>query len=128
MLRKKYIIGGVLLLVAVGFLLYTGFREGTIYYYTISELKENAETLADKEIRVAGQVADGSIEWESDSLTVRFTLVEEGESLPVIYHGVAPDNLQEGREAVVGGKYDAGGFFLADNILTKCPSKYAPQE
>ena len=128
MLRKKYIIGAVLLLVAVGFLLYTGFREGTVYYYTISELKEKAELLADKEIRIAGQVADGSIEWEADTFTMRFTLVEEGESLPVIFHGVAPDNLQEGREAVVGGKYDAGGFFLADNILTKCPSKYAPQE
>ena len=128
MLRKKYIIGAVLLLVAVGFLLYTGFREGTVYYYTISELKEKAELLADKEIRIAGQVADGSIEWEADTFTMRFTLLEEGESLPVIFHGVAPDNLQEGREAVVGGKYDAGGFFLADNILTKCPSKYAPKE
>jgi cytochrome c-type biogenesis protein CcmE len=128
MLRKKYVIGGILILAAVSFLLYTGFREGTVYYYTVSELKENAAALMDKEIRVTGQVADGSMEWEPDSLTVRFTLLDENESLPITYRGIAPDNLQEGRDVVVGGKYREDGIFLADNILTKCPSKYEPQE
>ena len=68
------------------------------------------------------------MEWESDTFTMRFTLIEGDESLAVVYHGVVPDSLQEGREAVVGGIYDTDGFFLADTILTKCPSKYAPQE
>ena len=128
MLRKKYVIGGILILVAVSFLLYTGFREGTVYYYTVSELKENTATLKDKEIRVAGQVAEGSMAWDPDSLIVSFTLIDENESLPITYEGIAPDNLQEGRDVVVGGKYHADGIFLADNILTKCPSKYEPQE
>ena len=127
MLQKRFIVGGVLVLAAVGALLYTGFKEGTVYYYTIQELKDGASTLVDEEIRVTGQVVDGSLDWEEDNLTVRFTIADEGETLPVVYDGVAPDNLLEGREVVVNGKYEKSGIFLANSILTKCPSKYEPQ-
>ena len=119
--------GGILILAAVGALLYTGFREGTVYYYTIQELNESASTLADEEIRVTGQVVNGSLDWGEDSLTVRFIIADEGRTLPVVYDGVAPDNLLEGREVVVNGKYEMSGIFLANSILTKCPSKYEPQ-
>ena len=127
MLQKRYIMGGILILAAVGALLYTGFREGTVYYYTIQELNESASTLADEEIRVTGQVVNGSLDWGEDSLTVRFIIADEGRTLPVVYDGVAPDNLLEGREVVVNGKYEMSGIFLANSILTKCPSKYEPQ-
>ena len=127
MLQKRFIVGGVLVLAAVGALLYTGFKEGTVYYYTIQELKDGASTLVDEEIRVTGQVVDGSLNWEEDNLTVRFTITDEGETLPVVYDGVAPDNLLEGREVVVNGTYERSGIFLANSILTKCPSKYEPQ-
>lgn len=128
MVRTRYLVGGALILAAIGFLLYSGLREGSIYYYTITELKEDSASLSGKEIKVTGQVADGSVDWELDPLTLRFTLVDQGESLPVVYHGVVPDTFQAGREVVVCGKYDQDGVFLADDILTKCPSKYVPRE
>ena len=127
-MQKKYYIGGFLIVAALGALLYTGFREGAVYYYTIGELMENSSSLVGKDIRVAGNVADGSIEWDAESLTLTFTMFDEEESLPVVYSGIVPDNFDEGREVVVGGKYDQNGIFSADSILTKCPSKYAPQE
>ncbi|TET13907.1 MAG: cytochrome c maturation protein CcmE [Dehalococcoidia bacterium] len=128
MVRTRYLVGGALILAAIGFLLYSGLREGSIYYYTVTELKEDSASLSGKEIRVAGQVADGSVDWELDTQTLRFTLVDQGESLPVVYHGVVPDTFQAGREVVVCGKYDQDGVFLADDILAKCPSKYVPRE
>lgn len=128
MVRTRYLVGGALILAAIGFLLYSGLREGSIYYYTITELKEDSASLSGKEIKVTGQVADGSVDWELDPLTLRFTLVDQGESLPVVYHGVVPDAFQAGREVVVCGEYDQDGVFLADDILTKCPSKYVPRE
>ncbi|UCG82757.1 MAG: cytochrome c maturation protein CcmE [Dehalococcoidia bacterium] len=127
-MQKKYYIGGLLIVAALASLLYTGFREGAVYYYTIGELMENSSSLMGKDIRVAGNVADTSIEWDAESLTLRFTMFDEEESLPVVYSGIVPDNFDEGREVVVGGKYDQDGIFSADSILTKCPSKYAPQE
>ena len=128
MVRTRYLVGGALILAAIGFLLYSGLREGSIYYYTVAELKEDSASLSGKEIKVAGQVADGSVDWELDTQTLRVTLVDQGESLPVVYHGVVPDAFQAGREVVVCGKYDQDGVFLADSILTKCPSKYVPRE
>lgn len=127
-MQKKFIIGGILIVAALASLLYTGFREGAVYYYTIAELKENSSSLTGKDIRVAGNVADGSIEWEAESLTLRFTMSDEEDSLPVVYKGIIPDNFEGGREVVVYGKYDQDGIFSADSILTKCPSKYVPQE
>lgn len=127
-MQKKFIIGGILIVAALASLLYTGFREGAVYYYTIAELKENSSSLIGKDIRVAGNVAAGSIEWEAESLTLRFTMSDEEDSLPVVYNGIIPDNFEVGREVVVYGKYDRDGIFSADSILTKCPSKYVPQE
>ena len=125
--KRRYLIGGLLVLVALGALLYTGFRQGSVYYYTIEELKTQS-ALADRQIRVAGNVEEGSVEWEAGSLRLTFTLIDGNETLPVSYNGVVADTFQEGREVVVSGKYENDGVFLADSILTKCPSKYAPGE
>ncbi len=128
MLRRRYLIGGVLILIARGALLYTGFRHGSIYYYTIEELKTQSAALSDIQVRVTGDVREGSVDWELESLLLRFILIDGSETLPVSYNGVVPDTFQEGQEVVVGGEYGQDGVFLADSILTKCPSKYAPSE
>jgi cytochrome c-type biogenesis protein CcmE len=126
--KRRYLIGGVLVLVALGALLYTGFRQGSVYYYTIEELKTQSAALADRQIRVAGDVEEGSVNWEAGSLLLTFTLIDGNETLPVSHNGVVADTFQEGREVVVSGKYGNDGVFLADSIITKCPSKYAPGE
>jgi cytochrome c-type biogenesis protein CcmE len=42
----------------------------------------------------------------------------------VVYHGQSPPPLfKVGRSVVVGGTYGAGRL-MANDILTKCPSKY----
>jgi cytochrome c-type biogenesis protein CcmE len=44
--------------------------------------------------------------------------------VPVVYRGQSPPPLfKVGRSVVVGGTYGAGRL-LANDILTKCPSKY----
>jgi len=130
--KRRYLIGGLLVLVALGALLYTGFRQGLVYYYTIEELKTQSAALADRQIRVVGDVGEGSVEWEAGSPMLTFTLTEGNETMPVSYNislnGAVADAFQEGREVVVSGKYGNDGVFLADTILTKCPSKYAPDE
>ena len=46
-------------------------------------------------------------------------------SVPVAYRGSVPDLFKSGREVVVEGKL-SGGTFVADSLVTKCPSKYVP--
>ena len=128
MTRKRYIIGGIIVIAAIAALVYFGFQYGTIYYYTVAELKENVTELIGEEIRVAGKVEENSIDWDGGNFTLTFTLIDEEENLPIVYYDVIPDNFQEGRDVVVDGIYYENGIFIADEILTKCPSKYVPRE
>lgn len=125
--KKRFIFGGIIILIAVGYLSFVGFQSSATYYYTVSELMDQGNSIYEKNVRVNGVVMPGSIVQETDTLTLEFTLAEGGNSLPVIYHGVVPDAFAAGKEVVVAGYLNADGILQADEILTKCPSKYVPQ-
>jgi cytochrome c-type biogenesis protein CcmE len=46
-------------------------------------------------------------------------------TVPVLFRGTVPDLFKSGRDVVVDGRL-TNGVFVADNLVTKCPSKYAP--
>jgi cytochrome c-type biogenesis protein CcmE len=59
---------------------------------------------------------------------LRFDLRDIGAAsttVPVVFHGTVPDLFKTGRHVVVDGQL-RNGVFVADNVVTKCPSKYAP--
>ena len=41
----------------------------------------------------------------------------------VVFNGPKPDQMREGAEAILEGKYD-GEVFQAQSLLLKCPSRY----
>ena len=126
--KKKFLIGGIILFIALGYLGYTGFVSSATYYYEVSEFLEQESTLYDQNVRVNGTVVPGSIDQESQGLVLKFTIkdVEQEGTLSIIYHGAVPDTFKAGNDVVVEGKYTTEGIFEADTILTKCASKYAP--
>lgn len=128
MLRKKrFLIGGIIVVLVIGYLAYDGFMNSATYYYTVGELNELGSSIYGDSVRVNGKVAPGSIEQERAGLILRFTIVEGEESLPVVYRGVVPDAFSIENEVVVDGRLSSSGIFQADNILVKCPSKYVPK-
>ena len=130
MLRKqKFLIGGIILILAAGYLGYTGFMSGATYYYEVDELLAQGSSVNGENVRVNGQVAPGSVEQEAQGRILRFTMVDiEGKgSLPVVYQGVVPDTFQVGGEVVVEGHLASGGIFQAHTLMPKCPSKYVPE-
>lgn len=126
--QKKFLIGGVIIVIAVVFLAYTGFQSSSAYYYTVNEVLEQGSTLYGENLRVNGTVDGDSIVSDIDTLNLSFTLTEGTGSIPVKYRGVTPDNFNGDVEVVVGGVMDSSGVLQADSITTKCPSKYVPQE
>ena len=129
MLRKKrFLIGGIIIFLAVAYLGYTSFQDSATYYYTVSELVEQGSSIYDEHVRVNGQVAPGSVEQEAGGLKLKFSVIEGGESLPVLYQGVVPDTFKIGSEVVVEGYLDSAGIFRASTILTKCPSRYITEK
>ena len=127
--KKKYLIGGLILIAALIFLGYLGFMGGLTYYYEVSELLDEANSITGQTVRVSGNVADDVVK---DGLEMRFTILDMSDSetsLPVIYNGAVPDTFKIGNQVVVEGKYTiAGGIFEAETIIVKCGSKYIPEE
>ena len=127
--KKKFLIGGLIIVLAIAYLAYTGLENSTTYYYTVGELM-GQESIADGEnVKVNGRVVGGSVEQDTEERTLRFTIIDvEGEkSLPVVYQGVVPDTFTPGSEVVLEGYLDSAGVFQANNILAKCASKYVPE-
>ena len=126
--KKKFIIGGILLLAAIVFLGYLSFMGGVTYYYEVGEFLDKADTLNGQTVRISGIVAD---DVERDGLEITFTLTDNtgaDASLTVFYTGAVPDTFGVDKQVVVEGEYSISGVFEADSIITKCGSKYIPEE
>lgn len=125
--KKKFIVGGTILVLALAALLFNAFRGGS-YYYTISEVKTATSAVSQQRVRVMGNVVPGSVNWSAQNFTADFTLSDKDtqESLAVVYTGALPDNFKEGTDVIVEGSYIPGQPFRADKIEGKCASKYAP--
>ncbi|MFC1980106.1 cytochrome c maturation protein CcmE [Chloroflexota bacterium] len=126
--KKRFLFGGIIVFIAIGYLGFMGFQSSATYYYTVSELVEQGSSIYGQNVRVNGLVSPGYVEQEPGGLTLRFTVTEGERSLPVIYHGVVPDTFKVGSEVVVEGHLNSDGVLQSDTILTKCPSKYVPKD
>jgi cytochrome c-type biogenesis protein CcmE len=127
--RKYMRFGAVIavILVALSYLAYTGVQDSKSYYVTIKELNGMGDGAYSKRLRVAGNVAPGSIKRQGTHL--EFNLEEEGKMIPVVYAGseAPPDTFKDNAQALAEGKYGRDGVFHASNIQAKCASKYAPK-
>jgi len=125
--KKKYLIGGLILIAALIFLGYFSFMGGLTYYYEVGELLDEANSITGQTVRASGNVADDVVK---DGLELRFTILDMSDSetsLPVVYSGAVPDTFKVGNQVVVEGKY-TGGVFEAEVIIVKCGSKFIPEE
>jgi cytochrome c-type biogenesis protein CcmE len=127
-MKKRYFVGGGILLAAIIYLFYLSFGSSVSYYVTVSEFTDRSTELYDTNVRVAGKIADSPINWSAEDLELRFTITEGGDTLMVIYHGAKPSSFKVGSNIVVEGKYHSDGIFRASQLIMKCPSKYEPEE
>jgi cytochrome c-type biogenesis protein CcmE len=126
--KKKYLVGGFILIAALIFLGYMSFMGGITYYYEVSELLDEVNSISGQTIRVSGNVTDDIVK---DGLSMQFTILDmndEEVSLPVIYSGAVPDTFKVGNQVVIEGQYKTSGIFEAESIIVKCGSKYIPEE
>jgi cytochrome c-type biogenesis protein CcmE len=117
----------LVIIVALGFLAYTGVQESKSYYVTIKELHSMGDDAYSKRLRVAGNVQPGSI--KRSGTQVHFVLVENDQTLNVVYTGTEapPDTFKDESQALAEGKLGRDGVFQAKQLQAKCASKYAPK-
>lgn len=147
--RKKFIIGGVLILAAVVYLIFSSTQANAEYFMTINELKAKSQSVIGKNLRVSGAVVGDTIQYDPQTLTLTFevahvtgdnneleaqgglaavlhaAVIDPNRSrIKVVYTGPKPDLLKNEAQAIMTGQLGADGIFHADELLLKCPSKY----
>jgi cytochrome c-type biogenesis protein CcmE len=78
-----------------------------------------------RKVQVKGTwVQDRETRFDTETSRFMFYMSDDfGKVQQVVYEGAKPNNFEIADAIVVKGKYHDGTFY-ADDILTKCPSKY----
>jgi cytochrome c-type biogenesis protein CcmE len=147
--RAKFMIGGLLIVTAVVYLIYSSLQTTQQYFLTVEELRDRGAAVMGREVRVSGAVIGDSIQYDAQSLTLQFTIAHtpgeqrevdargglaavlhqavndpDAPRLVVIYNGVKPDLMRDEAQAIMTGKMGEDGVFYAEELLLKCPTKY----
>ena len=112
---------------AVGFLLWKGLGNATVYFKTADEAVVQQRSLAAHRFRVEGVVLTGSVVPEPDG-TLRFTIYgDKGTELHVVHSGGQPTLFKPEVPVVLEGHLKAGATpaeFLSDTIIVKHSESY----
>jgi cytochrome c-type biogenesis protein CcmE len=148
--KTNLVVAGVLIVIAVGYLIWSSTGSSASYFMTIEEVQAMGEEAQERNLTVSGAVRGESIEYDTTKPRVTFTMVHipgdldeieaqgglatilhdavensEAPQLKVVYDGVKPDLLQDEAQAIVRGQITDNGTLHADEVLLKCPSRYA---
>ncbi len=149
MQRNKFILGGLLILAAVVYLIFSSTKASAEYFMTVDELNADGPAAIGKSVRLSGAVIGDTIQYDADTLTLTFEVAHvtgdnneieaQGglaevlyqavndptrQRVKVIYVGVKPDLLRGEAQAIMTGKLGDDGIFYADELLLKCPTRY----
>ncbi len=131
--RLKFVIGGLFIVAALGFLIFNAMQDTTQLYVTVQEYYANPTKFAGKDVRIAGFVLGDSIQFtQVDAATTRleFAVVDDMANPQQTMQIVAmnepmPDLLQHEAQALVEGHIENGVFYANQGgLLLKCPTRY----
>jgi cytochrome c-type biogenesis protein CcmE len=126
-MTPKFAVGGVVIALALAYMIWAGVTQSAVYFVTPSELR--AAPVNGKAYRLGGLVERGTLRWNPGTLDLTFSVSDGKASVPVRHKGAPPDLFGEGRGAVVEGRWTADGYFKATQILAKHSEEYkAPHD
>ena len=124
--RLILVAAALLAVILAALLAMWGLREQASYFFTPADIAAG-KAEENKAMRLGGMVEAGSIQRQSDGVTIRFVVTDGKATTPVIYRGIVPDLFREGSGAVAEGRLQ-NGVFVADTILAKHDERYMPPE
>jgi cytochrome c-type biogenesis protein CcmE len=102
-----------------------------VYSKLVHEVLGSPEQFACRELRVEGDLKQGSIQFREKPCEWRFVIKKEGHELPVRFpQCIVPDTFKDGMGIVVTvqGKLQPDNSFLANQVIPRCPSKYEMEQ
>jgi cytochrome c-type biogenesis protein CcmE len=125
--RIAFIVVGLVGLSIAAYLVASAFRNNLVFFFSPTQVAAK-EAPINRTFRIGGLVQEGTLKRDSDGLTVRFTVTDTAQSIPVVYKGILPDLFKEGRGCVAQGKLSSDGVFQAEQVLAKHDENYMPPE
>ena len=114
--RRRLWLAGIVVTAALGFLVFQGLGNATLYFRTADEAVAQREQLGDRRFRIEGDVIDGSVRQVGND--VSFTLTKNDVEVPVRHKGDPPELFRPGIPVVLEGRFQ-GDHFSSDRILVK---------
>jgi len=109
----------------------TSAEDAFVYSKLVHEVTKDPKQFKGRELRVEGDLKQGSILFQESPCEWRFTLKSEGQEMPVRFpQCVVPDTFKDGMgiKVTVQGKLTDTGHFAATQVIPRCPSKYEMQQ
>jgi cytochrome c-type biogenesis protein CcmE len=121
------LLGGVVTFLLLG----TGAQDAFVYSKLVDEVVARPAEWQGRELRVEGELTQGSIRFREQPCEWRFELQKNGRTMPVRFpQCIVPDTFRDGQglTVVVQGRLDGSGAFEASQVVPRCPSKYEMQQ
>ena len=123
--RALLIVAAVAVIGVAALLILNALNSNIALYVTPSEVAAGKSPQG-QAFRIGGMVKDDSV--KLDGLTVNFVITDLVKDIPVSYTGILPDLFKEGKGAVIQGRLDSKGHFIASEVLAKHDENYMPPE
>src|SRR5881398_1780560 len=93
--RITFIVASLAALGLATWLVLGAFRQNLVFFFSPTQVAAK-EAPVNKTFRIGGLVENGSLKRENDGLTIRFTVTDTANTIPVVYKGIMPDLLRRG--------------------------------
>ena len=124
--RRLYIVlSGLAVLGLAAGLILSSFQDSLVFFHSPSDLAEKPVPPG-RTFRLGGLVQEGT--FVKEGITIKFSVTDTAESIPVTYEGLVPDLFREGQGVVAEGQMNDDGVFVASNVLAKHDENYMPPE
>lgn len=102
-------------------------KDAFVYAKLVDEVVHEPKAFAGRELRVEGDLKVGSIQFKEKPCEWRFVLGAPGKEMPVRFpQCIVPDTFKDGAglKVTVQGQLTDDGYFVANQVIPRCPSKY----
>ena len=124
--RINFLVFSASLIGLIIFIVLKSLEENVVYFFSPTEIYNNANISLEKKIRVGGLVKTNSI--KKKNTLVNFVITDLKNEIVVTYNGILPNLFAEGKGVVAEGKLKDKKYFIADKILAKHDENYMPPE
>ena len=124
-LRLYLVLASLAVLGVAVTLILRALNDEVVFFRSPTEIANERPT-AGQRLRLGGLVETGSVVKVGE--TVTFLVTDNANNVKVSYRGLLPDLFREGQGVVIQGAFDAGGAFIASEVLAKHDETYMPPE